>query len=106
MAGGPALGEFDEELVEQFSDHAIDKHFHQFPAEALDYEGGRATQGSEYAGDAKGIPRGEGRIMGWGFCVDGYFVRTVGDQVTTEVIRRYIRFHKDSNKRPEQLRKI
>ncbi len=31
----------------------------------------------------------------WGgeFWGDGYFVRTVGDRVTSEVIRRYIRYH-------------
>jgi putative transposase len=27
------------------------------------------------------------------FWSDGYFVRTVGDQVTTEIIRRYIEYH-------------
>ena len=32
----------------------------------------------------------------WGaeLCSDGYFVRTVGDKATTEVIRRYIQYHK------------
>lgn len=29
---------------------------------------------------------------------DGYFVRTVGDKVTTEVIRRYIQYHKHEMK--------
>ena len=28
----------------------------------------------------------------WG---DGYFVRSVGDEVTSEIIRRYIRYQKD-----------
>ena len=27
------------------------------------------------------------------FWSDGYFVRTVGDQVTTEIIKRYIEYH-------------
>ncbi len=27
------------------------------------------------------------------FWSDGYFVRTVGDEVTTEVIKRYIEYH-------------
>ena len=33
------------------------------------------------------------------FWSDGYFVRTVGDQVTTELIRRYIRYqHREHSK--------
>ncbi len=41
--------------------------------------------------------------MGGEFWEDGYFARTVGDKVTTEVIRRYIRFHEERDKYPEQL---
>ena len=36
----------------------------------------------------------------WG---DGYFVRSVGDKVTADVIRKYIEYQKQENK-PEQLR--
>ncbi len=41
----------------------------------------------------------------WGaeFWEDGYFVRTVGDKVTAEVIRKYIRFHEERKAGPEQL---
>lgn len=33
----------------------------------------------------------------WGgeFWEDGYFVRTVGDKVTVDLIKRYIRYHRD-----------
>jgi len=33
----------------------------------------------------------------WGgeFWEDGYFVRTVGDKVTADLIKRYIRYHRD-----------
>ncbi len=34
---------------------------------------------------------------------DGYFARTVGDQVTAEVIRRYIRYHKQEQGRQLKL---
>ena len=34
---------------------------------------------------------------------DGYFVRTVGDKVTAEVIRRYIRHHKQEQGRQLKL---
>ena len=33
------------------------------------------------------------QLWGGEFWSDGYFVRTVGDEVTTEVIRRYIQYH-------------
>jgi putative transposase len=34
---------------------------------------------------------------------DGYFVRSVGDKITTEVIKNYIRYHKTDAHLPEQL---
>ena len=34
---------------------------------------------------------------------DGYFVRTVGDKVTAEVIRKYIEYHKTAEKVAKQL---
>ena len=35
---------------------------------------------------------------------DGYFARTVGDEVTAEVIRRYIRYQRAHEEGPKQLR--
>ena len=42
----------------------------------------------------------------WGgeFWEDGYFVRTVGDKVTKEVIRKYIKYHREHEKSPKQLK--
>jgi putative transposase len=39
----------------------------------------------------------------WGreFWEDGYFVRTVGDKVTKEVIRKYIKYHREHEKSPK-----
>jgi putative transposase len=34
---------------------------------------------------------------------DGYFVRTVRDKVTAEVVRNYIRYHHEQEKSPKQL---
>ena len=34
---------------------------------------------------------------------DGYFARTVGDQVTAAVIKQYIQYHRQEEKRPSQL---
>ena len=41
----------------------------------------------------------------WGgeFWEDGYFARTVGDKVTAEVIRKYIKYHREQEKSPNQL---
>ncbi len=42
----------------------------------------------------------------WGgeFWEDGYFVRTVGEKVTKDIIRKYIKYHKDHEKSPKQLK--
>ena len=37
------------------------------------------------------------------FWEDGYFVRTVGDKVTSDMIKRYIQYHKHEEKTPKQL---
>ena len=34
---------------------------------------------------------------------DGYFARTVGDKVTSEVIRRYIQYHREGDKSQLEL---
>jgi len=34
---------------------------------------------------------------------DGYFVRSVGDKVTADIIKKYIRYHKTEAQKPEQL---
>ena len=42
----------------------------------------------------------------WGgeFWEDGYFARTVGDKVTKDSIKKYIEYHKHSEKTPQQLK--
>jgi putative transposase len=35
------------------------------------------------------------QLWGGEFWSDGYFVRSVGDKVTSEVIRRYIKYHQE-----------
>ena len=51
----------------------------------------------------KEFPIVKKQLWGGEFWEDGYFARTVGDKVTAEVIKKYIRFHKEQAKRPEQL---
>jgi putative transposase len=40
------------------------------------------------------FPRVRRKLWGGEFWGDGYFVRSIGDQVTSEIIRRYIRYQK------------
>ena len=49
------------------------------------------------------FPKVKKQLWGGEFWEDGYFVRTVGDKVTSEVIKKYIRFHQERNKHPEEL---
>jgi putative transposase len=49
------------------------------------------------------FPEVERELYGGEFWEDGYFARTVGDEVTAEVIRNYIRYHDEEETRPDQL---
>src|SRR5918912_721634 len=42
------------------------------------------------------FPRVKRQLWGGEFWEDGYFARTVGDRVTAEVIRKYIKRHKET----------
>jgi putative transposase len=48
-------------------------------------------------------PEVKKQLWGGEFWEDGYFVRTVGDKITAEVIRKYIKHHREQKKLPEQL---
>jgi putative transposase len=49
-------------------------------------------------------PEVKKELLGEEFWEDGYFARTVGDKVTTEVIRRYIQYHREQETSPTQLK--
>ena len=49
------------------------------------------------------FPEAEREMYGGEFWEDGYFARTVGDEVTTQVIRQYIEYHDEEETRPDQL---
>ncbi len=51
----------------------------------------------------KNYPEVKRQLWGGEFWEDGYFVRTVGDKVTKDVIKKYIKYHKDHEKSPQQL---
>ena len=48
-------------------------------------------------------PEVKKHLWGGEFWEDGYFVRTVGDKVTAEVIRKYLQYHREQMKFPHQL---
>ena len=48
-------------------------------------------------------PEVEKELWGGEFWEDGYFARTVGDKVTAEVIRKYIRYHREQEYTLKQL---
>ena len=49
-------------------------------------------------------PEVEEELWGGEFWEDGYFARTVGDKVTADVIRKYIKYHRQQEKSPKQLK--
>jgi len=49
-------------------------------------------------------PEVKRELWGGEFREDGYFVRTVGDKVTSETIKKYIKYHRHEEKTPTQLK--
>ncbi len=49
-------------------------------------------------------PEVKRELWGGHFWQIGYFVRTSGDQVTAEIIRNYIKYHKKEEKAPSQMK--
>jgi len=48
-------------------------------------------------------PEVKRELWGGEFWEDGYFVRTIGDKVTSETIKKYIQYHRHDEKTPKQL---
>ncbi len=49
------------------------------------------------------FPEVKRQLWGGEFWEDGYFARTVGDQVTKDVVMKYIQFHDAKKSKAEQL---
>ena len=81
-------------------------HVHVFTSIPPKYSVGEIVRALKYI-SAKEIFRSypEVACFLWGgeFCEDGYFVRTVGDKVTAEVIKKYVRYHRHVEKSLDQL---
>lgn len=50
------------------------------------------------------FPEVKKELWGGEFWEDGYFVRTVGDKVTKDIIKKYVEYHKHREKLPQQLK--
>ncbi len=50
------------------------------------------------------FPMVKRRLWGGEFWEDGYFARTVGDKVTSDVIRKYIQYHRGEKTEIQQLK--
>jgi len=51
----------------------------------------------------KEYPSIKRKLWGGELWEDGYFARTVGSDVTKQVIEKYIRYHKDEKQAPPRL---
>ena len=49
-------------------------------------------------------PEVKRELWGGEFWEDGYFVRTVGDKITSDTIKNYIQYHRHEEKAPKQLK--
>ena len=49
-------------------------------------------------------PEVQRELWGVEFWEDGYFVRTVGDKITSDTIKNYIKYHRHAEKTPKQLK--
>ena len=93
----------DCELVEM---EMADDHVHIFTSIAPKYSVGSIVRVLKCI-SAKEIfrrhPEVKQELWGGEFWEDGYFVRTVGDKVTAEVIKKYVQYHRHHEKSPNQV---
>jgi putative transposase len=74
----------------------VEDHVHIFLSAPPKYAPGeivRVLKSRSAKAVFKGFPEVKRKFWAGEFWSDGYFVRTVGDQVTTEIVRRYIEYH-------------
>ena len=82
-------------------------HVHIFTSIPPKYSVGKIVRGLKSV-SAKEIfwkyPDVKKKLWGGEFWKDGYFVRTVGDKVTSDTIKNYIQYHHHEEKSPKQLK--
>ena len=101
---GEALGEILQRVAEAYdmeidTMEVMEDHVHVFLSVPPRYSPARVKQIMKSISARElfaRFPWIRRKLWGGEFWGDGYFVRSVGDQVTTEIIRRYIRYQKGS----------
>jgi putative transposase len=77
----------------------VEDHVHIFLSAPPKYSPGqivRILKSRSAKAIFKEFPKVKKKLWAGEFWSDGYFVRSVGDEVTTEVISRYIKYHNSS----------
>jgi putative transposase len=97
-----AANEFEIEVMEVAEDHI--HIFLGFPPRYSISQVVQRLKGISARAIFQRYPEVKSELWGGEFWEDGYFVRTVGDKVTKEIIKKYIEYHKKHERVPhEQL---
>ena len=93
--------EFEIEEMEIAEDHV--HIFLGFPPKYSISDVVKSLKGSSARAIFQRYPEVKRELWGGEFWEDGYFARTVGDKVTKDMIKKYIRYHNDHERTPQQL---
>ena len=93
--------DFEIEEMEIAEDHI--HIFLGFPPKYSISEVVKRLKGASARAIFKMYPEVKRELWGGEFWEDGYFARTVGDQMTRDVIEKYIKHHQDLKQGPAQL---
>jgi len=93
--------EFEIEEMESAEDHV--HLFLGFPPQYSISTVVKNLKGSSARAIFQRYPEVKRELWGGEFWEDGYFARTVGDKVTKDMIKKYIQYHKDHERTPQQL---
>ena len=74
-----------------------------FPPQCLISNVLKSLKGSSVRAIGQRYPEVKRELWGGEFREDGYVARTVGDKVTKDMMKQYIRYHKDHERTPQQL---
>ena len=94
--------EFEIEAMEIAEDHVLISL--GFPPRYSISEVVRRFKGKTAREVFQRYPEAEKEFWGGEFGEDGYSVRTVGDEITKDTIRKYIQYHQRHKKFPPQLK--
>ena len=100
FAGIASSNKYETYIMEIAEDHVY--IFLGFPLRYSISEVVQRLKGISAGEILKRYPEVTEELWGGEFWEDGYSVRTVGDKVTKDVIRRYIEYHNEHGKSPQK----